>query len=233
MAEDAVLQTLYDHYKDTCRGLHEACRQRERLFFGTVGAVALLYFQFASPTGSRDAIGDCLKAQFHLTAPPDMQFVATLIWVTILVLVVAYFRVVIHLERHYRYLHTLEDELNRRLGTPLLTREGATYLGAYPLVLQMAHQLYRTVFPVALVVMAAQQIRTELRIPRAAWSPINVGIGAAVILFTLAYLGFVHGLAAKTRSWFNRRPGRRPPLSSATSSVELPERPEVASCDRS
>ena len=72
-----------------------------------------------------------------------------------------YFQAAVHLERQYKYIHNLEDQLSPHYDGKAFTREGKAYLGDYPLFSRWTSALYTKLFPVLLIAVLGTKLRSE------------------------------------------------------------------------
>lgn len=192
--EDAKRQLLYDHYKDTFFYIQEYLKFRDRLFLFILVVVTLMLFQVYSPSESGEAVSQFITKKLELKSPIDITFIGSIIWFGLLCLVVRYFQTVVHIERQYKYIHQIEEQLSAEYANKVFTREGKSYLNDYPLFSSWAWILYTIVFPALLVVLVIVKIAGEI------WQAgsisllisVNVAIALFIVLSTLFYLLLVH-----------------------------------------
>lgn len=192
--EDSKLQLLYDHYKDTFFHIRECLKLRDRLFFFILIMVTLMLFQVYSPVESGEAVSQFITKKLELKSPIDITFIGSIIWFGLLSLVVRYFQTVVQIERQYKYIHQIEEQLSTHYENRAFTREGKAYLKDYPLFSSWAWILYTIVFPALLLVLVIIKIIGE--ICRAGsislLLSVNVAIALLIVLSTLFYLLLVH-----------------------------------------
>lgn len=192
--EDAKLQLLHDHYKDTFSYIRGYLKLRDRLFVLILIVVTLMLFQVYSPAESSEAVSQFITKKLELKSPIDITFIGSIIWFSLLSLVVRYFQTVVHIERQYTYIHQIEEQLSAQYENKAFTREGKSYLKDYPLFSSWAWILYTIVFPVLLLVLVIVKIVGEISQARSILLllSINVAIALFIILSTLFYLLMVH-----------------------------------------
>ena len=192
------LSLLHEHYRDTCAVIQSQRSARDRYFYLVVVVLAVALFDWATPEGFAEAVGDVLRARLQLSNAPDLAYVRSVLLFLLLGLTVRYCQATLGIERQYTYVHQLEATLARCVGSGF-RREGEAYLSDYPVFLTWAHYLYSLVFPVLLAAVAVgwtyQQIRRQ-----PPWS-LSVWFDCAVTLMLLASLAmYLHA--------FHRRDGR-------------------------
>ena len=102
-------------------------------------------------------------SKLNVNEPIDISFLGNVIWFATLALVVRYFQAVVHIERQYDYLHSLENRLNKHYGQKAFTREGEAYLSAYPIFSKWTSLLYSVVFPAFLCGVVVTKLAVDWR----------------------------------------------------------------------
>jgi len=193
--DEHKLSLLHDHYKETFTHIQDYLKLRDRLFAYVLLVVTLMLFQIYSPSGSERAISELLTKKLELTTPPiDISFLASIIWFALLSLVVRYYQTVVHIERQYDYIHKLEDQISPDYDSKAFTREGKSYLKAYPLISLWVWFLYTIIFPGLLSVVVAIKIIGEIRQAEGVnvLLSVNVIIALAIFLSSLFYVLLIH-----------------------------------------
>ncbi len=192
--ENTKIQILHDHYKDSFSHLENHRKQRGRLLVYILILLSIMAFQLFSPIEFGQAISELIKDKIGTDATLNMSFVTSIIWFGLLALVVAYYQATAYIERQYKYIHSLEDELSTHFTSGVYTREGYAYKKNYPLFLKFVTQIYRLVFPIMLLSLTTVKIISELS--NSSWDSIlifvNLALFALVLVSTLLYLLLVH-----------------------------------------
>lgn len=192
--DDAKLNILNDHYKDTFVWLQETRKQRDQLYVLVVAAAALLVFQLVSPKDAGLAIGQIVSKQLGLQAPIDVSILGSLIWFALLGLSIRYFQTTISLERQYKYIHSLEEELCIVFDEKVFIREGKFYLTQFSEFSNLTWLLYSWASPALLVIVALAKIINE-------WTPtptltftllFNTIVAILILGLTVMYIRTVH-----------------------------------------
>ena len=192
--EDAKLQLLHDHYKDTFFYIQEYIKLRDRLFLFILIVVTFMLFQLYSPVSAGEAVSHFITKKLELKSPIDITFIGSIIWFGLLSLVVRYFQTVVHIERQYKYIHQIEEQLSSEYANKVFTREGKAYLNNYPVFSSWAWILYTIVFPALLGALVIFKINREI------WQAgsisllisVNSAIALFIVLSILFYLLLVH-----------------------------------------
>jgi len=192
--KDVNLQLLHDHYKDTFFYIQEYIKLRDRLFLFILIMVTLMFFQVYSPSESGEAVSQFITKKLELKSPIDITFIGSIIWFGLLSLVVRYFQTVVHIERQYKYIHQIEEQLSVEYANKAFTREGKSYLNDYPLFSRWAWILYTIVFPALLIVLVIVKIVGEICQTGSSslFLSVNVAIALFIVLSILFYLLLVH-----------------------------------------
>jgi hypothetical protein len=190
---DTKLQVLADHYKDSCGILQGYRKHRDYLFSLMLLVLALILVEVLSPELSAALTSDFLKKKLELTTQIDLSFIWSILWFGLLALVVRYGQTMVHMERHYTYLHGLEDSLHEHCGPAAFTREGKAYLDKYPLFLAWADLLYKIIFPLLLLAVVVLKTIYEIRGPHH-WPILlfNIAVAACIVISTILYLLMIH-----------------------------------------
>jgi len=158
-----IISTLYDHYKDTCSIIAEAIKRRDRLMLFVILALGFFAFDTVLPDASNIAVNERLNFKFGLNLNLNLAVVANVVWFLLLVFTLRYFQVAVFVERQYGYLHGIEEKLNKKAETELITREGKSYLNKYPLFSNWMWLLYTIIFPLFLLIVSGIKIWNELK----------------------------------------------------------------------
>ena len=191
MAQQAAeLAGLCSHYKDTYDIHQSTIKQRDTLFYGLLMILSLFSIR-SSSTGIVTAFVSAYLGKVASIEVGD-SLAQLLLWFALVGWSIKYFQAVVHIERQYTYLHALENDLNKFYpGTSAFTREGAAYLQGYPLFLKWMTFVYRVIVPLAIVVVAANEIIGERKVHNQNF--VVDGICFVIIVLSVAlYLLHIH-----------------------------------------
>lgn len=194
IGEEEKFRALRDHYVDTFAALKDHLKARERFFVVVIGLVTVTLFEMYSPDQAGAALGQVITKKLDLGGPIDISFLASLIWFGLLSFAIKYFQAVVHVERQYKYLHQLEDQLSLVYQGKAFTREGKSYLKRYPLFSKWTAILYSWIFPILLACVTGAKIVADCR-GADRISPllgVNVGIGLCLLISTGLYIKTAH-----------------------------------------
>ena len=193
ISEDVKFEVLNDHYKDTFLNIKDSIKLRDRFFFCVLVTITPMLYQIYSPQNAGDAISDLVAQILKLQNSIDLSFISSLLWFTLLGIVVRYFQMVVYIERQYDYIHRLEAQLNEYFNdTTSFTREGKFYLDSYPEFSNWVWFLYTIVFPIMLVIFIMIKVINDWNIFPLATTIINSLIAIAIIISIALYICMVH-----------------------------------------
>jgi hypothetical protein len=193
--EDSKLQLLHEHYKDTCSVMASFRKTRDRYFYLSLAVLAVVLFDISTPENFGVILSEFVKNKLQITTAPDMSYVRSLIWVFLLGITIRYCQTALHIERQYKYIHDLEDQLATEFEGKAFTREGKAYLAGYPLFSSWAHYLYSLCFPLLLIAVVVVRTVHELRIglPKTILSWFDLCVAVAIcVTVTLHLIDFHH-----------------------------------------
>lgn len=162
LSEDKKLEILNDHYKDSFNHLREFLKTRDKLFFWIIIVVTLMLYQIFLPIEAKDVVGNIITKTLKLDENVDASFICSIIWFSLLAVVVKYFQTVLNIETQYKYIHKLEDQLALCYENNAFTREGKTYFKDYWKFSKWIKRLYVIIFPSLLLIVIAAKIFNEI-----------------------------------------------------------------------
>jgi len=113
---DVKFQTLHDHYKETLAAIKESNKLRDRLMIFLLVVVLVLLFQMIDPNESAATLSAWLSQKLDVTLTNSIGFVSSIVWFSLLAVMVRYFQTVIFAERQYPYLHNIEEKISSDYG---------------------------------------------------------------------------------------------------------------------
>lgn len=178
----SAFNALCSHYKDTCDILFAAIKQREFLFYGFLIILALFSFQFSSAGLVDELFNNYLKDELHISVEKNSNLLGELLWFLLFGVSSRYYQTTVSIERQYKYIHHLEDVLTARYpaGLKVFTREGKDYSRQHPMFTGWIGFIYKTAFPIMVLLSIVIRIREELNHYEA--------LGASVLLEFVCYL---------------------------------------------
>jgi hypothetical protein len=131
-------ELLYDHYKDTYALHLEMAKRRDNFFVMLCIGITLLFCFLLKPSEVFNSIYKMAKDYFSLELPFQITIIQSFVWVIVLYLFMRYIQTNIYIERQYKYIAQLENEITEKLKVKF-NRESGNYENEYPFVLNIIH----------------------------------------------------------------------------------------------
>lgn len=164
VSEQEKFNALCSHYKDTFDNHKETAKQRDMLFYSLLVVAAVFTLQISSIDTVTSVVDQYVNKNIGISLGINSDFVSTALWLILLGVTTKYFQKVIEIEGQYKYLHAVEDELNKYFGdaSEAFTREGKAYSKNFQSFSKWAGLLYTSFFPIILLVVVVARIYTEV-----------------------------------------------------------------------
>lgn len=154
-------EILYDHYKESCGLSQFAQKQRNKYFCGICILEIVNLVFLLCPLELSTAIEGWLDAQYSIAFSSVIPVLQGTIWALILYYTILYFQRNLYVERQYRYLAVLENQISKATDVSCFTREGASYGEDYPTILTLIDIFYKWGIPILIVVINTVKIIFE------------------------------------------------------------------------
>ncbi|WP_193648477.1 hypothetical protein [Bacillus cereus] len=196
---DVKLETLYDHYKDTFVYLREYLKFRDKLFVYVLLVLTAMFLLIAIPKDTVDAISQIIKEKLKLKLSINSNFIDSMLWFVLLTLVVRYYQTSTLIERQYKYIHKVEENLCSIIGDELFYREGKAYLNNYPAFSTWTWFLYTIFFPILLMIVTVYKLIIEYISSKIDLHIIlDATICLMILISTILYLYLLHSESIKS-----------------------------------
>lgn len=196
ISSDTRFTALHAHYNDTFANIKESIRLRDRLTALILLVLAFLALYTFWPADAVTAFSEISSQKLGFAASVDVGFLGSIIWFALLVTIVRYTQVVVYIERQYKYIHKIEEELHEYFGNgTAFTREGKSYLKAYPKFSDWIWLLYTVIFPSTLGIIVLIKIISEWATSFHNVSPpllLNTAVASAILISIILYMFFIH-----------------------------------------
>jgi len=193
------LQILSEHYSHTFDFLQTHLKKRDNLFITVLLLLVVMLFQIYTPIEASNLIAQLIVKKIDISVKIDFLYIQSIIWFSLLAVVIKYFQSVIFIERQYNYLHALEEQLSSEYNGETFTREGKSYLNNYPKFLNWASFLYTVLFPAILAVITTSKIVSEYQQYR--FNEVLVILNALFYFFIVISLTlYLYGIHSKTKN---------------------------------
>lgn len=208
MDSDKVLETYYDHYKES-NSLSKAAQSRRNKSFAYLCVLeAISFLMIRNPEFICGLLNEAVAKKLESTIQIGTNIIQTLIWILIAYVLVRYVQDVLYVERQYLYLGGLEKKIAKQLGEKenesIFSREGDNYLRDYPMVLNFIDLFYKMFAPILFAVINVVHIVQEWSYGGSRFSLIcDTVICAAILIITWFYFFAIH---KKITAWFLKCP---------------------------
>ena len=192
--EDKKLLLLIEHYNESFKLLQDKLKERNRIFVYLLFVLGIILFQIYTPQEALNMVSQFISQRMGLSAQIDLLFIESIIWFILLAVTLRYFQIVVYIERQYKYIHKLENEIKPSFNHQAFTREGLSYLKIYPRFLNWVYFLYAVFFPILLVFIIISKIICEFIIlgTNSALIWFNCLICLFIIITTILYFMVMH-----------------------------------------
>jgi len=196
ISDDIKFTVLCSHYSDTFANIKESIKLRDKLTALILLVLAFLALYTFWPTDAITAFSGMSKQKLGLAISVNVGFLGSIVWFALLIAVVRYTQVVVYIERQYKYIHKIEEELHKHFDNSIaFTREGKSYLKDYPKFSDWIWTLYTIIFPFVLGVIVLVKIITEWAVSfHAITVPLllNTTVAVLVLISIILYMFFIH-----------------------------------------
>ena len=195
-SDDTRFTALCSHYSDTFANIKESIKLRDKLTALILLVLAFLVLYAFWPTNAITVFSGMSKQKLGFAINIDVGFLGSIIWFALLIVVVRYMQVVVYIERQYKYIHKIEEELHKHFDNSVaFTREGKSYLKDYPKFSDWIWVLYTIIFPLVLGIVVLIKIISE-------WVAyfhfitvsllLNTAISILILISIILYMFFIH-----------------------------------------
>jgi len=209
MEDGKKAELLLDHYKNTFEYILYHWKSRNRLFIFIIIVIALMGLDLYRPR----VLSQCVNAYIVKTLgssgssntpqnTPSLDFdvIGSAVWFILLALVIEYYHRSIHLDRQYKYIMKLEEQICTEMKGDFVTREGKAYFsrtgvagdgGKRPLFLRAIGPMYVYCFPVLLMGFVVFKVWKENILPKNITDVFDVIVACAILFYNGLYLRWV------------------------------------------
>ena len=138
---------LYDHYKDTFLIQKDNEKSRKKLFIVLCICILILMLMIVYPNNIYDNIQELFVDKLGISINFELKVLEAFNWFIISYITIRYYQINANIEKNYRYIHHIENELEKKHKLPIY-REGRNYLNQYPMFLTFSYIFYKYVFPI-------------------------------------------------------------------------------------
>lgn len=195
MTEDKILEIYYDHYKDTFENIKVYIQKRNYYTVIILLLLIILSFQISSPTKTVEISNELIKKNIG-NVIIDFKYISSVLLFILFWVIIMYYQIIFVIEKHYSYIHEMEEKLSEKLEPFEILREGKNYLDHYPWLSFIVDKIYTILFPIALIFIAIVKWISEYKNINADYCEWNFWIDtiilSGIIIISLLYLSFRH-----------------------------------------
>lgn len=195
-SNDTKFTTLYSHYSNTFANIKESIKLRDKLTASILLVLIFLILCTFWPTDAITAFSGMSEQKLGFAVNIDVGFLGSIIWLALLIVIVRYTQVVVYIERQYKYIHKIEEELHKHFDNNIVfTRESKSYLKDYPKFSNWVWILYMVIFPLIVGIIVLVKITSEWLIFSHAnilLLFLNTAIAVFILVSIVLYMLFMH-----------------------------------------
>lgn len=181
LSDDSKLEVLHQHYNNTFDTIKDALKRRDRSMLFIVLVLGLQFFQISDPKQASGAILNLLKSSYNIEIIVGKNIIDSILWFVLLVFIIRYNQSGVFLNRQYKYIYKIEDNLSSLMKENIITREGKSYLDNYPKFSDWIHFVFTWVFPILLTLVLTFNIVNS-------WEGIAAVFGAYGVSLTCYFM---------------------------------------------
>ncbi|WP_424961002.1 hypothetical protein [Ekhidna sp.] len=191
------LEIYYDHYKDTFQYLRKYIDQREKIFLFNIITIFLMIVISQNLAIATTITEDVTASKLGLKSMTiDPNLVSSVLLFVFLSLVIRYYQLNILINRQYKYIHDIENNLSNILTETKILRESKGYLSNYPIVLSIIHWIYSLIIPLVIILTSIIKYVVELEILKenqgSLYLILNTTFTILIVVLSTMYLIWLH-----------------------------------------
>jgi hypothetical protein len=160
--DEKKLEIYYDHYKDTFQHQVRYIENRNKYFFISLVLIALLFFLITDPNTVNGAVGNYVKKEIGDNIIFDFAYINTFLLFGLLWVLILYYQITLTIEKQYKYLWILEEELSKSIQPFTISRESKFYLKVKPTYAKWISKIYKLLFPLSIAFAVLSKFIIEL-----------------------------------------------------------------------
>lgn len=151
--EDVKFSSLCSHFKDTFDTHKASLRKRDILFYLLLVTLSIFTLQLSSTDTVQSIVTGYLDKNAGIKLAGSKDFISTLLWLLLFGFSIKYYQAVMGIERQYKYLHALENEINKHyeINSVAFTREGKCFYSNQSLFSNWIWVVYTLFFPALII----------------------------------------------------------------------------------
>lgn len=184
--ENAKMQCLMAHYKDSFDHIRAYSNDRNRIFILLLLMVALM--QFVSPGEAPEILSGILNKTLGASPTVTPLSVGILLWTATLFILTRYLQIAMTIDLQYSYLHSLEEQLSEAVKPFPFDRERRGYEKGFDGIRKVFFIFYRGVFPIVYTILLTSRLVAEMKV--ASVADIAIWIDCVLFLLCVLLMGF-------------------------------------------
>jgi hypothetical protein len=147
--ESKYVELFYDHYKDTFEQIKGYIKRRNICTVIILCLLVFLSFQATNPKLASSISTEVVSKNIG-NIQIDFEYIKSILYIALLWVLATYYRTTLTIEKHYKYIHEIEEKLSNTLSPFKIEREGKSYYNNYPFFLTLIDILYTITLPVSI-----------------------------------------------------------------------------------
>jgi len=193
--ETKAIEIYYDHYKDTFENLKIYLQRRNYYTIVILCLILVFSLQISNPVKATEISNELVKKNIGEVLI-DFKYITSVLLFALFWVVIMYYQIIFVIEKHYSYIHEIEEKLSEKLKPFEILREGKNYLDHYPWLSRVVDRIYTIMFPSALILIAIVKWISEKNNMNGIYSDWNFWIDtvllAGIVFTSLLYLLYRH-----------------------------------------
>ena len=199
VSEEIKFQELHEHYKDTFSIIREEIERRNKLMRLIFIVILFCILYTFWPSEFVESISHIFSQKLSTDFSPLNNVISTILWFVLMVVMVRYMQTVVYIERQYKYIHLIEEEIHKcyDIDSFVFTREGKDYSKKYPMFSKLINISYKVILPIFLIItifliMIAEWI-SHIPIELSCFLLyLNTAIAIFILTLIILYIIFLH-----------------------------------------
>lgn len=151
--EEKKIEIFYDHYKDTFENIKTYIQRRNYFTIVILCFAVFLSFQITNPEKTIEISNELVKKNVGEVII-DFNYISSILLFAMFWVVIMYYQIIFVIEKHYKYIHEIEEKLSKEITPFEIRREGKNYLDHYPWLSIVVDRIYTVLFPIGLILIA-------------------------------------------------------------------------------
>lgn len=203
--DDKKMEIIYDHYKDTFQIQLKYVESRNKYFLIVLALISLLFFQMAFPGLAESILFQWMQKEISETSKINSSFFNSIFLFGLLWSLILYYQINLHIDRQYKYIHKLEENISIQISDFEISREGKSYTKPFPLVSWVIIRIYKFVFPSAILAAIGVKLNNEFYNNDKLFKIFNIIICILIGFISILYIVWVQwkdfsGVRSKMKS---------------------------------